>query len=315
MKKVVFALLASLAALQSVAQESQTEYNFLRLPASAHASALGGDNISLMEDDEALIFNNPALLHNVSSKTIALGYMNYMSGVNMGTAAFNYHKDKASYAASIQYVDYGTMKETDATGLETGDFSAKDISIAGYVSYALGRNVTGGLSGKFITSYIGSYNSIAVVFDLGMTYYNPESEFSAGLAVKNLGGQLQAYDEEYEKMPTDVQIGLTKRFAHMPFRISATLVDLTHWDYSFVDHAVIGVDLLLSKSIWVGGGYNFRRAKEMKISDGEDSESSHGAGFSLGGGINLERFKLNIGWGKYHVNSSSLLFNLAYTLK
>ena len=35
------------------AQESQTEYNFLRLPMSAHAAALGGDNISLIEDDEA----------------------------------------------------------------------------------------------------------------------------------------------------------------------------------------------------------------------------------------------------------------------
>ena len=36
------------------AQESQTAYNFLRLPESAHAAALGGDNISIIEDDATL---------------------------------------------------------------------------------------------------------------------------------------------------------------------------------------------------------------------------------------------------------------------
>ena len=61
-------------------------------------------------------------------------------------------------------------------------------------------------------------------------------------------------------------------------------------------------------------GYNFRRANEMKISTSEDEESSHGAGFSVGGGINLERFHLNVAYGKYHVSSSSLMLNVSYRL-
>ncbi len=65
----------------------------------------------------------------------------------------------------------------------------------------------------------------------------------------------------------------------------------------------------------MGAGYNFRRANEMKISSSsEDEESSHGAGFSFGGGINLERFHLNVAYGKYHVSSSSLLLNVSYKL-
>ena len=66
MKKLVFVLLALLWVFPLQAQESQTEYNFLRLPVSAHAAALGGDNVTLVEDDEALIFSNPALLSSVS---------------------------------------------------------------------------------------------------------------------------------------------------------------------------------------------------------------------------------------------------------
>ena len=45
------------------AQREPNGYNFLRLPVSAHAAALGGDNITSIEDDEALIFHNPALRH------------------------------------------------------------------------------------------------------------------------------------------------------------------------------------------------------------------------------------------------------------
>ena len=66
MKKVVFSLLMTLFCIAAGAQESQTQYNFLRLPASAHAAALGGDNITIIEDDPTLTFNNPALLGSVS---------------------------------------------------------------------------------------------------------------------------------------------------------------------------------------------------------------------------------------------------------
>ena len=98
MKKIVFSIILTLFATKMGAQESQTGYNFLRLPVSAHAAALGGDNITLIEDDEALVFHNPALLASVSDKTINLNYMNYMSGVNVASASFNrIVKEKASW--------------------------------------------------------------------------------------------------------------------------------------------------------------------------------------------------------------------------
>lgn len=296
------------------AQDSRTGYNFLRLPVSAHAAALGGDNISIIEDDESMIFNNPALLSSVSDKTINLNYMNYMSGANTASASFNkIIKERASVAASAQFVDYGKMKETDENNIQTGEFSAKDISIAGYFSYMLTDRLAGGITAKFITSYIGDYNSIAMGVDLGLNYYDPEKEWSVSLVAKNLGGQMKAYDDQYDRMPIDIQLGASKRFAHMPFRISATLVDLNHLDYKFINHLVAGVDIIISPTIWVGAGYNFRRANEMKITE-TDGESSHGAGLSFGAGINLERFKLNLAYGKYHVSSSSILINLAYSL-
>lgn len=315
MKRVAFAFLLSIAAFQTFAQESLTGYNFLRLPVGAHAAALGGDNISIIEDDESFIFSNPALLSSVTDKTINFNFMSYMSGVNTSSAAFNRNiGERASWAVSGQYIDYGKMKQVDENNIQTGEFGARDIAMTGYFSYMLTDRIAGGIAAKFITSYIGDYNSIAMGVDLGLNYYDSDRDWSASFVVKNLGGQLKAYDNIYEHMPIDVQLGVSKRFLNAPLRLSATLVDLNHWDYKLLYHAVMGAELLLSDNIWVGAGYNFRRANEMKIINTKREESSHGAGWSLGAGLNLERFKLNLAYGKYHVSSNSITINVAYSL-
>lgn len=315
MKKTVFLFLLTLFAVTAGAQDSQTGYNFLRIPVSAHAAALGGENITIIEDDPSLMFSNPALLASVSDKSINLNFMTYMAGATTASASFNrIIKDKASVAVMAQYMDYGKMKETDENNVIKGEFSAKDIAISGVFSYILTDKLVGGITAKFINSYIGDYSSLAVGIDLGLNYYDPDREWSVSLVAKNLGGQIKAYDEEYEKMPFDLQAGVSKRFASLPFRLSATLVGLTDWDYGLINHLVIGADIILSQQIYLAAGYNFRRADEMTIGSGTDDESSHGAGWSFGTGLQLERFKLQLGYGKYHVSSNSLLVNVSYSL-
>ena len=309
MKKFVLTLISTLFTCMLWAQESQTEYNFLRLPVSAHAAALGGDNITIIEDDPALMFSNPALASSVSDKTIGLSYMNYMSGANyMGASYTKALGEKGTIAGGVQYMNYGKMKEYDQNNTQIGTFNASEIAIEGIFSYELAHNLVGGITAKFINSYIGNYSSMAVGVDLGLNWFEPDYQWSVSVVAKNLGGQIKAYEENYGKMPMDVQVGVSKTFAALPVRLSATLVDLTHYDYRFINHLNLGADILLSDNIWVGGGYNFRRADEMTIGTNEDS-SAHGAGFSVGGGINLERFKLNLAYGKYHAASSSVLSN------
>lgn len=314
MKKAVFTLILVLASLVIEAQESQTEYNFLRLPVSAHAAALGGENITIIEDDPSLMFSNPAMAASVSDKTIGLNYMNYMNGAHYGSASYTMIlSEKATLGAGAQYINYGTMKEVDENNIQTGDFSASDLSVSAVLAYQLGKNIVGGITAKFIYSNIGSYNSIGLGVDLGINYYDPEREWSISAVAKNLGGQVKAYDDTFEKMPFDLQVGVSKTLAALPLRLSATLTDLTHYDYRFINHLNIGADIFLSQNIWLGAGYNFRRADEMTIINA-DEESSHGAGFSFGGGLLLDRFKLNLAYGKYHVSSNSIVVNAAFAL-
>lgn len=314
MKKGVFTIIAVLIALLTHAQESETAYNFLRLPVSAHAAALGGENISLNADDATLIFHNPALMNFVADKTINLNYMTYMEGAKAASASFvRGVGERASWGVTAQYLDYGKMKQTTYDNIEIGEFSAKDICIGGAFAYALTDMISGGITAKFITSSIADYHSMAVGVDIGLNYTDSVGDLSIAVAAKNLGGQVKAYDDEFEKIPFDLQVGVTKRLTNSPFRFSATLSRLHDWDQGFIKHLALGADVLLSETIYLAAGYNFRRAHEMKITEG-DGSSNHGAGISFGAGISLERFKLHIGYGKYHVSAYSLLFNASYTL-
>lgn len=314
MKKVVFILICILSALQLNAQESQEVYSFLRLPVSAHAAALGGDNVTIWDDDPSMIFHNPALISNVSDKSINLNFMTYMQGAKTASASFiKAWKERATWGISAQYMDYGSMKETTADNIELGTFSAKDIAIAGSFAYLLGERWSGGITLRVISSSIAGYNSMAIASDLGLNYYDEQRGWSISAVAKNLGGQVKAYQDEYEKIPFDLQVGVSKQLAAAPLRFSATLSRLNRWDTNFIQHLAIGADVFIGERVYIGAGYNFRRSEEMKISEG-DGSSSHGAGLSIGAGLTLQRFKLGVAYAKYHVSASSLLINATYSL-
>ena len=314
MKRIVLSALFSALAMMIHAQDSQTVFNFLRLPVSAHAAALGGDNITLADDDAAMVFHNPALLYNVSDRTLGLNMMTYMQGSFTGSASYSQTVgERGSWGVQGRFISYGEMKETTYDNQQTGTFSARDIALGGTFAYGLTDRISGGITAKMVASYIGHYNSLAAAVDLGLNYYDPDTEWSFGAVARNLGGQLKAYDDDFERMPLELQLGVSKRLIGSPLRFSASLVRLNDWQYGLGHHFVLGADLLLSEQFYVAAGYNALRASEMKITAG-DEESSHGAALSLGAGMMLERLSLHIAYGKYHVSSTSLMINFSYSL-
>lgn len=315
MKRRLLAFALGLLAVGMQAQESQEVYSFLRLPVSAHVAALGGDNVSLTNNDATVIFHNPALITDVTDKTLNLNFMTYMEGSTTASASFvKAYKERASWGISGQFMSYGEIKETTAANQQTGTFSPKDIALAGSFAYLLSDRISGGITARFISSTIGSYSSAAVAVDLGLNYQDTERGWSFSAVARNLGGQVKAYDDDFERIPFDLLVGVSRQLPNSPLTLHATMARLNNWDQAFIKHLTVGADIRLGSSIYLSAGYNFRRKSEMEISEGGDTSASHGAGLSLGGGIELERFKINVGFAKYHVSASSLLVNLSYTL-
>lgn len=320
---IVFLILLSLPFI-TFAQSGESAFNFLRLPQSAHAAALGGDNISVIDDDITLSAANPALLINVSDKTLNFSYMSYMSDSKVAGVAFNrVFGEHSAGAIMARYVNYGEFEGYTEDNFYTGTFTAKDIEIAGTYSYLLSEYWSGGVAGKVIYSKYETMSAVALGVDLGLNYYDPEKELSLSLVLKNLGGQVKAFEDKYEKMPFDIQVGFTKRLSHAPLRISATLTNLHKWDKDdfynadgsedsfgsiLFKHLTIGADILFGKNFYISAGYNSRRADELSTS------GSKWNGFGIGAGLHINKVKLNASYSNLHVSSSSLLFNLSYSL-
>lgn len=307
------------------AQESGSVFNFLNLPVSSHSTALGGKNISLIEDDISLAIQNPALLSGVSDKTIGFSFMTYMQGCNTGTAAYSQQVGKyGNWGVNVQFVGYGSTKETLLSGEVVGQFKPLDLCIAGQYSHLLSERWAGGVTAKIIYSHYGPYSSLALAADLGLNYYNEETDFSFSITGRNLGGQVKSFGDQHDRLPADLEMGFTKSLGHAPIRISVTMVDMTRWtrnDYFttgnklkagsiFINHFVLGAEWLINDKFYVGMGYNFRRGYEMNAAG-----SSHAAGLSFGGGVNLKRLKFGIAYAKYHVSAPTLAFTLAYNFQ
>lgn len=303
-------LILSTAFIAIHAQTGDTGYQFLNVPTSAHSAALGGGNVSIIEDDPTLMFTNPALLTNVSDKTLSLNFTSYISSTSKLSAAFAKQAgERGTWAVAAMMLNYGKMTETNENFEQLGEFSAKDISIQGGYTYLFSDYWSGGVQGKVIMSNYGEFKSTALGVDLGINYYDADHGLSVSLVGQNLGGQVKALYETNEKLPFNLVAGISKDLANAPIRLSLTFDNITDWDEKKpINHITFGADIFPSSTTWVAVGYNPRRGNEMKIGD-----SKHWAGLSLGAGLTLKKLKIGLAWGKYHVAASSLLINASYT--
>jgi len=323
MKRAFIYLIIICSAALLHAQDAGAAFQFLQLPASSHAAALGGDNTSIIEDDITLSFHNPALLANASGGTLSLSYMNYLQRTHVASAAYNMLVgNRSELAFGVHYLNFGSMKNTDADGNIIGNFSAKDMALMAVYSFDFTDRLSGGVTGKFIYSNYEQVYSLALGIDLGLNYYNPDIMLSASLVARNLGGQVKTFDGTQEPIPFNLLIGISKEIEHAPIRLSLTLTDLdkwraddfynkgdSSWSIILLKHFIIGADIFPTRNTYLSIGYNFLRHSELK-----GSVKRSLAGFSIGAGLNVNRIKVGVSYGKYHVAASSLMMNFALVL-
>ena len=305
------------------AQDAGTAFQFLQLPVSSHAAALGGDNISIIDNDAELSYHNPALLTNTYGRMLGFNYMNYLQRTNALGAGYTMEVgERSMLGLKAQYLDFGSMKNTDADGNILGNFSAKDMVVMGTFSFDFSDRFTGGVNGKIIYSNYEQVYSLALGVDLGINYYNPDKMLSFSVVARNLGGQVKTYDEIHESLPFNLLAGFSKDFTHAPIRLSVTLTDLHKWkaedfynssDVSWpailLKHFIIGADIFPTANTYLSLGYNFLRHSELKNNAKRSFE-----GVTLGAGLQLRSMKIGVSYGKYHIAASSLMMNFAIAL-
>lgn len=312
-------------------------YRFLDLTNSARVAALGGDVVSLRDDDINLVFHNPALLSPGMHGNLSLNYVDYFAGVNYGYASYAQSvSGVGNFAAGMHYVNYGTFDRRDELGNSQGTFRASEYALNLFFSRSfLDSALSAGVNLKPIFSSLEQYTSLGIAVDLGVTYYLSSSLTSFGLVFKNMGAQITSYTSTRESLPFEIQAGITQSLAHAPFRFSVTFQHLERWDLSysledddvafagddagssgfdsfgdnFMRHVILGTEFLIGKNFYIDLGYNYKMRKEMSVSSRPGM-----VGFSMGVGIRVSKFHFNFGRASYHLAGGTNHFSLTTNL-
>ena len=344
MKKIgITLLLFAFCSTSMLAQVGgQNTFEFLNLPVSARVAAMGGNLVSIWDDDLNLTSHNPALLNPSMSNSMNLNYVNYFAGINYGSAQVARSFPKyGNFSTGFTYIDYGDFDGYDDQGAYTGTFTASEFAFNVMYSKAIDSVFHFGANLKIINSTLESYFANGAALDLGMAYHNPSGLFTASFVLKNIGYQFHTYhaEGENEKLPFEIEAGFSKQLKHAPFRFSVTFQQLQDFDIHYegntettttidplsdeeskenkvedfakkaFDHFVLGVEFIPSKNFYANIGFNAQRRSELKIEDAAGS-----VGFSWGFGMKISKFRFSFGRARYHVAGASNHFSISTNL-
>ncbi|MCK0124707.1 type IX secretion system protein PorQ [Gelidibacter sp. F2691] len=316
----------------------ESTYQFLNLVSSPRQAALGGKNITNLDYDVTGGLYNPATINPEMDNQLALNYSSYLGGISYGTGAYAYTWDRhvQTFHVGMTYINYGTFDGYDENGVSTGTFTGNEAALSFGYSYKIPySDFYIGANAKFITSKLEQYNSIGGAFDVGMIYINEKLDFHAAVTVRNLGTQFTTYADLNEKLPHEVNVGLSQTLQYVPIRWHLTFDNLQQWPIGVANparattdldgnqtqekigfinevmrHTILGAELFPEAGFNLRVGYNFRRAEELRIADQRNF-----SGLSFGIGIKLNKLRFSYTHARYTGASNSSFFGLQIDLR
>lgn len=307
-------------------------YSFLNVPTSARQAALGGEVLTLYDDVNQAVWN-PSVINRGLDNQLAVNYLNFLADINYGSVSYAHMFTRRMGAIHVNatYVNYGKFIGADEEGTETGKFSAGDFAFSLGYAYRLPKTkVYAGANLKFIQSKLENYTSNGMAFDFGLTYFDDTKPYIISAVVRNMGYQFNVFDEKREKLPLEIAIGASYRLTNVPLTWHININHLQKWkiavpnpsnsnttldgqstpeSISFFDNAMrhftLGAEFFPDAGFNVRLGYNFRRAKELSL-----TERRTFAGITAGFGLKMGRFKFNYAFTKYHPVSNTSTFSI-----
>ncbi|WP_027137468.1 type IX secretion system protein PorQ [Gaetbulibacter saemankumensis] len=316
----------------------ESTYQFLNLVSSPRQAALGGKVLTNVDYDVTQGLFNPATINADMDNQLALNYTSYLGGISYGTATYAYTVDRhtQTFHTGITYINYGSFDGYDEDGNSTGTFSGSETALSlgyalqiDYSDFYFGANV------KLITSKLEQYNSFGGAVDLGLIYINEDIDFNAALSIRNLGTQFTTYAGLHEKLPFEVNFGMSQLMENVPIRWHITLENLQEWPISrpnpareesdlsgnrssekigfigqVMRHSIFGAEIFPEGGFNIRLGYNFRRGEDLRI-----LEQRNFSGLSAGFSIKLNKMRFSYTHAKYTSAANSNFFGLQLDLQ
>lgn len=301
------------------AQQSNGTYSFLKATNSARVAALGGLPLPIYDDDIQTSTFNPATIGQGMHNKLGLSYVDYYTDINFVTAQYSYtFNNIGSFAATVQYHNYGHFDETSESGIVMGDFSSADYS----VNIGWGRQLTPhwsiGAAIKYAGLHYESYSAGALAADVaGM--YRTDNGWVFSLNARNIGTQLfNNIDSGSSPLPFSLDFGVSRKLDHLPLTIMLWYDDILRWDKLLMSptyvqkhtdpitgefvpegkvaqftrnlacHLVVGGELYLGKNIVLRTAFNYGQRFAMDVPQGRSL-----VGFSAGLAVRIKMFEIS----------------------
>lgn len=300
-----------------------TSFALLDLTYNARSAGLGNDFISVKDKDINLGIGNPSLLNEKMHSGLGFNQAILAGGINYGMFAYGHKLWGGVLSTHIRYVNYGEFRRTDINGNDQGSFKPFESILGAGYGRQLNPRISVGGNLNFIYSILEGYNSFGVSVDLAGTYTHQNENLLVTALFKNAGAQLKSYNgDNRAPLPAELQMALSYKLPHAPFRISVLAHHLNKWDITYNDpnlkptidpltgdtipvpvagfgeklarHFTGQLEILVTKNIHLRTGFDYHRRQEMKL------ETRPGiAGFSFGVGLYFKRFVVDYGFSIY----------------
>ena len=303
----------------------EKSYEFVNIPHSAKLSGLGGINISSANNDVNMLFSNPALVGEALDGHLSFNYLTYFANTSMSSFAYAYKlKSLGTLSGGVQYLNLGVIDSYNASGNLIGTVNSSELNTTTAFAHKIDNFQIGG-SLKWVNSSIAENRSNAILFDFGGVFIHPEKDFTVGMVIKNVGFVINEYTAtSSSSLPFDLQVGVTYKPEHMPFRFSISTYNIfeknvlesnnidntTFEEHSTFDKVlarfVIGTELVFNEHVNLRIGYNHYNRENLRL------EQVGGlAGISLGLMIKIKKIEFAYSYGGYHANAGINNFTIA----
>lgn len=332
MKKYLFLFSLLITTIGKAQVGGTTGFSFLTLSPSARLTALSNSAIAVRDNNLAFAFYNPALLTDTLNNNVAFNYDFLLGGISTGYAGYAHHIAgiKTTFQAGVQFINYGTFKSADEFGNLQGEFTARETAVVLGASRSISERLSVGVNLKYITSQLESYTAQGFGADLSGSYFNPDKQFGFTVLLRNVGTVTKNYSTNAQAaMPTDFQIGISKKLARAPFRFSVAAVQLNHWNLKYNNPFDIDLNLIgdptvttnkfteeidnVFRHLRFGGeisfgkndifqlriGYNHQAKKELSVNGIRNL-----SGLSYGFGVRFGKFRFDYGIAQEHLAGS-----------
>ena len=296
-------------------------YSFLKIGVGARPAALGGAYVGLADDYSALYYNpsgitgarlsepwdgGSELTPPAAATYVAASYNSWISDFQSGfLALISPVGQNARFGAAIQYMSYGDFIATDKNGVSPGTFTASDMAFALTGATRLSGNFSVGVTGRLVLESIEDSTSWGLAADVGMMYALADNRTQLGVAVTNLGAQMEGLTESHkDELPIKFAIGASHKMRGLPLIIVGDVNKASDDQFRFS----LGGELIHFSPFYFRVGFSSRR------SDIETGSSSDGwSGFSGGFGVVVNSFRLDYALG--HLSALGTVHRVGLTAR